>query len=180
MKRIVVLLAFIISATIAMAQVKDEKSSSSKKEKRNARLEKEYQLTRDMLHNRDFVLEANFLQDRYGQRVPVSAGLNFVAVDSIEAIIQVGSNYNIGANGVGGVTAKGNITKWELKENKKKKTFNLRINVMTAIGIYDVALSISPSGKATANLTGLSAGMLTFDGDMVPWEESIVYVGRSL
>lgn len=180
MQRIVLLLALIISTIIGMAQVKDEKSSSTKKEKRKARLEKEYQLTRDMLLNRDFVLEANFLQDRYGHRVPVSAGLNFVAVDSTEAIIQIGSNYSLGANGVGGVTAKGNITQWELKENKKKNTFNLRISVMTAIGIYDVALSISPYGKATANLTGLSAGMLTFDGDMVPWEESIVYVGRSL
>lgn len=180
MKRIIVFLAFIISANIVLAQTKDENSSTNRKERRKARIEKEYQFIKDMLKNRDFVLEAYSLQDKYGRRVQVSSGLNFVSVDSTEAIIQVGSNHRLGANGVGGVTARGQITNWELRENKKNKTFDLRLNVMTTIGIYDVYLSVSSSGKATAHLTGLSAGRLTFEGDMVPWSESTVYVGRSI
>lgn len=180
MKKLVIFLIFILSANFIIGQTKEEGSSLSKREKRKAKIEKQYQSTKEMLENKSFVLEANTLQDRYGNRVIVSSGINFVSVDSTEAIIQVGSNYRMGANGVGGVTAKGQISNWKIKENKKNKTFYVRMNVMSPIGIYDVNFSISASGKATAQLTGLSAGQLTFDGDIVPWDQSTVYVGNSL
>ncbi|HEY3371652.1 MAG TPA: DUF4251 domain-containing protein [Prolixibacteraceae bacterium] len=179
MKRFVIFLAFIISAQLTLAQINDEQASLTGKEKRKAKIEKEYRLVKDMIENRDFVLEADFLQDKYGIRTPVSNGINFVSVDSTEAIIQVGSNYRIGPNGVGGITARGQITSWKLTENKKKDAIGLRINVMTNIGIYDLYFSISPSGQATAQLTGLRSGKLTFDGNIVPWENSSVYIGQS-
>ena len=39
-----------------------------------------------MLDNKDFVLESDFLQDRYGNRILVNSTINFVAVDSTDAI----------------------------------------------------------------------------------------------
>lgn len=180
MKRLVILITFIISASFLYAQENAENSGLTKKEKRKAELEKNFELIRQMLENKDFVLETNFLQDRYGFRVPVVSTINFVSVDSTQAVIQIGSNSRIGPNGVGGVTAKGEITKWELTENDKNKTFALRINVMTSIGIYDLFFDISASGQSTALLTGLSSGRLTFDGNLVPHDKSSVFVGRSL
>jgi len=180
MKRLVILFALVFSASFLFAQENDENNVQKRKEKRKAELEKNFELTKQMLENKDFVLESNFLQDRYGNRVPVVSMLNFVAVDSTQAIIQIGSNARIGPNGVGGVTAKGEISKWELSENAKNKTFTLRFNVMTPIGIYDLFLDIGASGQSSALLTGLSAGRLTFDGVLVPHEKSSVYVGRSL
>ncbi|MFA5326162.1 MAG: DUF4251 domain-containing protein [Prolixibacteraceae bacterium] len=179
MKRLIVLLGFVLSANMLFAQRVDE-NSLTKKEKRNAETEKQYQITKSMLENRDFVLQTDFLQDRYGNRFFVSSNINFVAVDSAEAVIQIGSNYRLGPNGVGGVTAKGQITKWKLTSNNKNKTFGLSINVMTPIGIYDLYFSIGASGGGTATLTGLSSGRLTFDGNLVPWEDSSVYVGQHL
>ena len=180
MKKIIVILLMSISSNLLFAQKGKENSAISKKEKRKVEMEEQYRLTKQMLENKYFVLEADFLQDKYGHRVFVSPNINFVAVDSSEAVIQIGSNYRIGPNGVGGVTAKGRITKWELTENEKRKTFNLTFNVMTSIGIYDLHLSVGPSGKATALLTGLRPGQLTFDGDLVPLEESSVYEGQSI
>jgi len=180
MKRFVVFFALIISASIIFAQGNDENAVLTKKEKRNAELEKEFQLTKSMLDNKDFVLETDYLQDRYGNRVLVNSTINFVAVDSTEATIQIGSNFRLGPNGVGGVTAKGRINKWELTEDQKHKAFTLRMNVMTTIGIYDLFINISASGRGTATLTGMSAGRLTFDGDLVPWENSSIYVGQHL
>ena len=133
-----------------------------------------------MLENRDFVLEANYLQDRFGNRRMVNSVINFVAVDSATAIIQVGSDYRNGPNGVGGVTAKGKITKWQLTEDKKSISFYLTINVLTSIGIYDLHFSIGLWGSSTVRLSGLSAGQLTFEGNLVPYSESSVYEGRSL
>lgn len=180
MKRILLILALVVSASFLFAQNTDENSSLTRKQKRAAQIEKEFQATKQMLENKDFVLESFALQNRYGYRIEVSSNLNFVAVDSTEAIIQIGSNYRLGPNGVGGVTARGPITKWNLKEDPKTKSFNLQLTVMTKIGFYDLSLNISADGRADALLTGLSAGRLTFNGNLVPWQESSVYVGTSL
>ena len=180
MKRIVLMLVMALSAGLIFAQGQDEISSMAKKEKRKAEAALQYQKTKQMLENMNFVLESDYLQDRYGNRIIVNSTINFIAVDSTTAVIQVGSNYHVGPNGVGGVTAKGRITKWDLKEDKKHDRFDISMNVMTTIGIYDVNFSIGPSGQAIARLTGLRAGQLTFDGDLVPAEDSSVYEGQSL
>ncbi len=171
-----ILFVLAVFANMAFAGGQNEMSNKAKKE---AKAEKDYQLTKQMLENKNFVLESDFLQDRYGNRVFVNSTINFVAVDSAEAVIQIGSNYRMGYNGVGGITAKGRITNWELKEDKRHN-FTLSMNVMTSIGMYDLHFSISSSGRATARLTGLRPGQLTFDGDLVPIEESRVYEGRSI
>ncbi len=180
MKKIYLLLILAISANFVFAQNQETDSKMTKKERRKAEAEQKYELTKSMLENKNFVLEADYLQDKYGNRVIVNSTINFVMVDSAEAVIQIGSNSGYGPNGVGGVTAKGEITEWKLKENEKKNTFFLKMSVMTPIGIYDLHLNIGPTGQATADLTGLRAGHLTFDGDLVMLEESAVYEGHSL
>ncbi len=180
MKKVVLMLVMALSAGLIFAQGKDDNSTMTKKEKRKAETEQQYQKTKQMLEDKNFVLESDYLQDRYGNRVIVNSTINFIAVDSATAVIQVGSNYRMGPNGVGGITAKGRITNWDLKEDPKHSTFNISMNVMTTIGIYDVNFSIGASGQATARLTGLRAGQLTFDGDLVPTGDSSVYEGQSL
>ncbi|WP_159519227.1 DUF4251 domain-containing protein [Sunxiuqinia indica] len=180
MKKIALLIMCVVVSGTIFAQKNDKDSVLSKKEIRQIEMEKQYELTKYMLENKSFVLEADFLQDKYGNRVFASSNINFVSVDSATAVIQVGSNFRIGPNGVGGVTAKGTITKYELKENERKRTFSLALNVMTPLGIYDLRFSISPSGNTRATLTGLRRGQLTFEGDLVPLEESRVYEGQSL
>jgi len=180
MKKLILLLMVVISATISFAGGQHDQSPMTKKEQRKAEAEKAYQLTKQMLENKDFVLESDFLQDKYGNRNVVSPMINFVAVDSSVAVIQIGSNRGLGYNGVGGITAKGTITDWKLKEDEKRNSFTLSMNVMTNLGMYDLHFNIGSSGNATARLTGLRPGQLTFDGDLVPIEESSVYEGRSL
>jgi len=180
MKRFIIFFGLIISASILFAQGNDENSAFTKKERRDAEREQEFQQVRSMLYNKNFVLQADYLQDRYGNRVLVSSTINFVAVDSTEATIQIGSNFGNGPNGVGGLTAKGKITKWELTENPKNKAFTLNMNVMTMIGIYDLLINIGSSGKGSAVLTGTTMGSLTFDGILVPWERNTVFVGQHL
>jgi hypothetical protein len=176
---IIIIMVFISSAGTAIASVQQEDNQMSRKEKRAAKNEQFYLKNKQMIEERSFVLETDFLQDRYGHTIPVSRNINFVMVDGDQAVIQIGSNAGLGANGVGGVTAKGKITKWELQENDRKKTFNLRMNILTSIGIYHVSLSIG-NHNATALLTGLRPGNLTFNGDVVALEESSVFEGRSL
>jgi hypothetical protein len=178
-RHIIIIIVLISFAETVMASVQQENNQMSRKEKRVAKNEQFYMENKQMIEERSFVLESDFLQDRYGHTLPVSRNINFVMVDGDQAVIQIGSNSGLGANGVGGVTAKGKITKWELHENTRKKTFNLRMNVLTSIGVYNVSISIG-NHNATARLTGLRPGNLTFNGDLVALEESRVFEGRSL
>ena len=180
MKRFIIFFGLIISASILFAQGNEENSAFTKKERRDAEREQEFQQVKSMLYNKNFVLLADYLQDRYGNRVLVSSTINFVAVDSTEATIQIGSNSGNGPNGVGGVTAKGKITKWDLTEDSKNQAFTLNMNVMTAIGIYDLSINIGASGKGSAILTGTTMGSLMFDGNLVPWQKNTVFVGQHL
>lgn len=180
MKKLVLIFVLALSTSLVFAQETNQNSNLTRKEKRKAELERQYQLTKDMLENKNFVLETDWLVNRYGYRIPVSPNINFVKVDSNQAVIQIGSNTGIGPNGVGGITAKGKITKWEVKQNKKNKTYNVRMFVMTPIGMYDLSFSVRPDGQASARLTGNRGGQLTFDGDMVPTDNSITYEGWSI
>ena len=89
MKRFIIFCGLIISASILFAQGNDENSALTKKERRDAEREQEFQQVKSMLDNKNFVLQADYLQDRYGNRVLVSSMINFVAVDSTEATIQL-------------------------------------------------------------------------------------------
>ena len=181
MKRVVLILAFAFSTSLIFAQGSKQDSAMIRKEKRKAEIEKQYQLTKKLIENKNFVLETNFLQNKWGLQFPVSSGINFVKVEpNNKAVIQIGSNWRIGPNGVGGVTAKGRITGWKVRQNEKSKTFNVMMNVMTPIGIYDVNFSIMPSGQASALLTSNWGGHLTFRGDLVPTNNSSVYEGWSI
>ena len=157
-----------------------QNNRNNRKETESAKFEKEFKKTKEMLKNRNFVLEADYLQDKYGNRVMVDQTINFVKIDSGKAVIQIGSNYRLGPNGVGGVTAKGNITKWDLSEDKKHESFYLQVNIMTSIGFYDIHFSIGGEGDATALVTGLGPGRLTFDGELRSLNDSAVFEGQSI
>ena len=151
-----------------------------KKAKRDSILNSEYQLTKNMIDSMDFVLEANYLANQVGYRVPVTSNLNFIMVDSLRAVLQTGRSSGMGYNGVGGVTAEGTISNWKVKSIGKNKSFVITMTVMSSIGIYDVFIDVSPSGKATARLSGLWPGELVWDGYLVPIEQTRVYKGRSI
>jgi len=179
MKVIIIILLLAVATTGLIAQNVTIPSTVATKEKRESAEDIQYQLNKTMLENRDFVLEADYLQDHRGNRQFVNHMINFVQVDSTTAIIQIGSDFRVGPNGVGGVTAKGEITNWKLTEDKKTKSFSLYINVMTSIGVYDLFFRINPFGDSTALLTGLRYGQLTFEGELQPYSDSSIFQGQS-
>ncbi len=132
-----------------------------------------------MLENSTFVLEADWLSDKYGNRVSVSSMINFIKIDEKEGVIQVGSNQSLGRNGVGGVTAEGNLTQYEVKKLGKDKGYFVNMTVMTNIGTYDISMNISSNGSTRATLSGLGSGRLYFDGYLYSPENSQVYQGTS-
>ena len=154
----------------------------SKDEQKEARRNKRYynfQVLDTILQSKSFVLEADFLENQFGNRRPVLSNLNFIMLDSTNAVLQTGSNSFSGNNGVGGVTAQGNVGGLKIMKNIKNLSFFLRFTVVSNIGIYDVAMTINSDRVARATISGLSRGKLIYDGRILPKYDSSVFKGRN-
>lgn len=132
-----------------------------------------------MIEHRIFVLEADRLRDKRGTTINVPSNINFIASDSINGVIQVGSNSYIGLNGVGGVTVEGTIHNYKYSRNEKHRTYYLSYTLSSPVGVYDVRMSVFSDGRADATVTSNWPGQLNYIGYLVPPAKSRVYKGMS-
>lgn len=149
-----------------------------KKAEQEAEKEQMARLTQIMVEQHRFVLEADFLSDRIGTRVPVQSNINFIMIDSLEGVVQFGSAMSVGYNGVGGATIEGRITKYEYNMiGRKKDNYSLTIVFMSSLGSYDITVMINADGYADATIRGNWSGALSYHGRLVPLRASKVYKG---
>ena len=181
-------LFFILSVYSSFAQIDEEVVSArekafaeknAKKEAKKQEEEREAAMVKEMLTKHRFVLEADYLSNGYGVRRSVMSNLNFIKLDSARCIVQVGNVSGLGANGVGGVTADGRVSKYDLQVDKRGG-YTLKVTMSSSLGYSDIIFFISPSGNTTADLRGNSAGMLTFSGKIINPQESRIFKGSSM
>jgi len=179
---IFVLGAFSQEETQQLSQKEIKKlQKEQKKAARAAEEERMAEVTRYMVHQQQFALEADYLSDKYGQRVPVTPTINFVMIDSLVGTVQFGDAQAIGYNGVGGVTVDGKVTKYEYTViGKKKDSYSIRLILMSSIGTYDITLMVSSQGLADAQIRGNWSGQLNYHGKLVPLTLSRVYKGTPI
>jgi len=152
-----------------------------KKAERAAEAERMAEVTSFMVQQQQFVLEADYLSDKYGQRVSVTPTINFVLLDSLVGTVQFGSAQAIGYNGVGGVTVDGRVTKYEYSViGKKEDSYSIRLILMSSIGTYDITLMVNSQGYADAQIRGNWSGQLNYHGKLVPLTLSRVYKGTPI
>jgi hypothetical protein len=152
-------------------------SKQEKKALEQAALQANFYAIDTLLDRKTFVLEADWLQDKYGSRAPVSSNVNFIRVDTKNVVLQTGNNSNSGYNGVGGVTAEGEIQNLKVTKNFKKLSYTVGFSVMTKVGIYDIAMYIASNGNAQATITGTTAGKLTWVGRFMNLYDSRAFKG---
>ncbi len=179
-KYIMILFAMVfLAGTTLQAQETRKERKSRKKAEKEAMLEENYKNLVELAENKNFVLEADYISNQYGHRSIVTPTLNFIMVDEDKAVIQIGDNVNIGANGVGGVTAEGKISNYEVIKNEKNGTVMVKLNLMSTIGVYDIFVHMSPGTNSTATVTGIRSGRLNYTGELVALENSDVFKGQS-
>jgi hypothetical protein len=154
-------------------------SRQERKEVKKAQMAVNFYILDSLLNSKSFVLEADYLQNGYGVRVPVLPTLNFIKVDQFNGILQTGSNLGMGYNGVGGVTAEGNIESWKIYKDVKKLYYSLQFSLLTNLGHYDISMTVNSDNKATATITGLGPGRLTWEGHLTTVNNSRVYKGQN-
>lgn len=184
MKYILILaIATVVSVSSFSQELsKKEQRKLNKELKREQKAEEEAlqaELVHLMVQYRRFVLEADQLKDKRGNTTHVVSTINFVAVDSINGVLQVGSNSYVGRNGVGGITVEGPISNYKSTYNEKSRTYSVSYVIMTRTGTYDVIMTVFPSGRADATIGSAWPGKLNYVGNLVPPAASRVYKGSS-
>jgi hypothetical protein len=157
----------------------------AKEEKTAQRVIEQEQLkksTKLILENKKFVLEANYISNGKGRKIPVSSNLNFIRVDSTKAIMQIGSiQGNSGYNGVGGITVEGRITQYKLtaSENKKSTNYSLDMLIISPSGIFNITLLVNEIGTTMATVRNNSINALEYFGNIVSTTNSNTYKGNT-
>lgn len=154
----------------------------TRQEKKDAKKVVQYanfQVLDSMLERKRFVLEADFLENQYGNRTHVLSDLNFIMLDSTNVVLQTGSSRNIGYNGVGGATAEGSLKNLKIVKDLKNLSFYVAFTVVTNIGVYDVYMTINSDRDARATISGLTPGKLVYDGHVETIFNSRVYKGQN-
>lgn len=131
---------------------------------------------------KDFVLEADRVEFRRGNFVYVQPNTNFVSVNGDKATVQLAlSNRVAGPNGIGGITVDGNVSGFEMKEDRRG---NVNVTMMVqGVGISaQVTINmVKGNNKCTATvLPNFSNNRVSFTGDLYPTELSNVYKARAL
>jgi hypothetical protein len=178
---LVSLLCFLALAWISPS-VNAQGSKLTREEKKDARkamMNANFYILDSLFKAGSFVLEADFLMDRYGQRVYVMSTVNFIKVHESRGILQTGSDMVVGYNGVGGVTAEGSVGSWEVNKDTKKLTYRVKFSLMTNLGIYDVTMNVTSDNNATATIRGLGPGSLTWQGHIATVGNSRVFKGQN-
>jgi hypothetical protein len=182
MKNIMIIMAFVAIPLFSQAQfnpeIAKEKTKKEIKEEKRRERQKIAEAIKNVMEEKQFVLEADMIFNRYGQSFPVARNINFIMVDSTQATIQLGSANRIGWNGVGGVTIQGNITKYDISMNKRKDNVSLTFFVLSNLGNFDIRLNINSAGNATATVRDNRGGMLRYNGEFQTLGGSSVYVGN--
>jgi hypothetical protein len=164
------------------ADLKEQRAYEKQKQKeaREKEREKNIEMTAKMVRLQRFVLEADYLSNKYGTRVPVSQNINFIMVDSLEATLQTGSAFAVGFNGIGGETVSGRVTKYDfVMTGRNKDSYSIRMVLLSPVGVFDITLLINPEGYADASIRGNWSGQLNYHGRLVPLGLSKVYTGQT-
>ena len=175
------LLLIILFSGISVCSVgqNTKPDKQSKKEAKKAQRYADFQSLDSLLNFRTYVLEANYLQNKYGSMINVTSNLNFIRVSGYNGVLQTGSDTRIGSNSVGGVTAEGSISNYKISKDTKNMSFTVTFNLLTTLGAFDIFMNISSDSNATATISGSTSGRLTWSGRLVSLKKSRVYKGTN-
>jgi hypothetical protein len=151
----------------------------SRKEARKEQLTFNYYVLDSLLHSGRYVLEADFLQNKYGDRISVAPMLNFIRLDGPKGVLQTGSDTRVGYNGVGGVTAEGSIMNYRITNDFKNLSTSVTFHLTSILGNFEIFLRVSADNNATATISGTTSGRLTWDGHLETLQNSRAFKGTN-
>jgi hypothetical protein len=177
---ILVMMALISVTVISQESTKEQKKAAreaKKEEKKRAEAERAIIIDAS-IQAHQFVLEADFLGNKYGERIVVLPSLNFIGIDNDTGTFQFGNGMDVGYNGVGGITVDGKVVDFKTSVNKNG-IHSIEFRVSSSLGTIFVRMSVAPNGNADAVISGNTSTKLNYFGRLVPLNESRVFKGTT-
>lgn len=171
----------LLLAGFTVVQGQEEKKKltrEERKEQRRIEQEERIKIIEQALNDTLYVLEAEYLSNRKGQRVSVVSSINFILVSKDKAVFQFGSAHTAGYNGVGGATVDGRITKYEITQRKNQSSF-VQLTISSNVGFFDITIDVGSTGNASATVHTNTRHKLNYSGKVVPRQESNIFKGMS-
>ncbi len=178
MKTIVFLLSSLMLIFAGCKTQQDPLEAAAEKAEQRMWYEKAVQA----LNDRKFVLEADYIDFKYGRLVYVSASTNFISMHEEKATIQMAFNSPYaGPNGIGGVTVDGNVSNVKMVSDKKGNiTFSMTVQGIAVSAMIVLRLT-NGTNRCDATVTStFNSNRIEFSGSLYQEAESNVYKARSL
>ncbi|MEP1093627.1 MAG: peptidoglycan DD-metalloendopeptidase family protein [Cyclobacteriaceae bacterium] len=161
------------------AQKQKSKKDKAKKKVKSEQSKQKLSEANTLVDIKKFVLNASFLHGRQGERVVVFSD-NYMLIEDDKFIFQTALPNEVGFNGLGGVTAKGSITSYEVKRNKRNGSIMVLAEVSTnRFGQGTITFNIDGLGHESATLVNTRGQMITMLGSIESIENAGIYQGRS-
>jgi hypothetical protein len=170
-KRLIISICIFLLLCIRLSAQETSTGTPNKKEIRDKkRMEKEKDIQNQfdalykLLNNRSFVLEAEYASQD-GAKWNVKSGLSFVKIDSTIATIQATPGWGFGDNGFGGFTAQGQISKYNLSKNDKRKSCDISVTLKAGVyGSFNLFFNVILEGLSSVKIMQERDSPFSFDG----------------
>lgn len=197
--RIKLLIGFFSLFLFTGLQAQNEEAKS-RKELRKERKEAERKLyaeqqakALEMLKNKEFVLEADIIVSNDGGNVAVEPVLNFLAITDDQIHLQLGSALQIGftgvprsqafssgRNGVGGLTLRGEASKYEIDYDEKRNDIRVRITYSSTVGRDFINITLDVFGDRSFAKINTMGKVVTMKGYHKTLEETTVFAADNI
>lgn len=177
-KTILILIIAIIGIQVQAQETKTKKELRAEKKEQEIKAQEGTRILQEKwVDDKTYVLEAMQVFNKEGMSFQMNSSTNFVYVNGDKAVIQLAFDGIVGWNGVGGITIKGRITKYEVDKENPNKPIYIKMSIQGSTGFQDIALWVSSNGQGEAQVTDNKGNRIRFTGNIVSLEESSVYVG---
>jgi len=128
-------------------------SKLSRKEIKEQRINKQFYDTKVLLSSESVVFEADFFEAYGTPKFSINQVFNFIQIDQQYITLQLSPIRGFSTNELGGITLKSKISKQDLKINKKRKSFILKVGFSSInYGYFDVFFRINSKGRTTVSV----------------------------
>jgi hypothetical protein len=155
--------------------ISENSNSQNKKELRRMQSTQNYFILDSVLKAKRFVFDVDFITDMTAYRNKhINPSINFIEVDGDKGVIQTGNYTGIGGNGVGGYTIEGKILSYNLSQDSKNLSHNLKFSFDSKRGPIFITIDVTSDNHAT-----LLFGWDIWNGHLVTIDNSGIYKGLS-
>ena len=118
-----------------------------------------------LLSSESVVFEADFFKAYGTPKFSINQVFNFIQIDQQYITLQLSPIRGFSTNGLGGITLKSKISKHDLKINKKRKSFILKVGFSSInYGYFDVFFRINSKGRTTVSVDYSNGSHFTLYG----------------